>query len=65
MAQENVVSFEPSCEEIQEAIEDSIMKGIAVVCNNELLISSPEFEIYVSAIEDTDDKQFEEEIDLL
>lgn len=65
MADDINVRFSPSAEEVKDAIEDSIMKGIAVVCNNELLISSPEFEIYISALEDSEDKQFEEEIDLL
>lgn len=41
------------------------MKGIAVVCNNDLLIAAPDFEKYTSPLEEFEEKQFEEDIDLL
>jgi hypothetical protein len=65
VAEGSAITFMPTADELKDSIEDSIMKGIAVVCNNELLISSPEFEVYINALEDAEDRQFEEEIDLL
>jgi hypothetical protein len=50
------IEFNPDRDVIKEAIEDAIMKGVAVVCNNDLLLSAPEFEKYMQPLEEFDDK---------
>ena len=57
--------FDPSVEIIKQSVEDALIKGITVVCNNELLISVPEFEKYTQMLDDFEDRQFEEDSDLM
>lgn len=60
-----VINFIPDSEEWRGWIIETIMKGFTVICNNELLIDCDEFNKYTQMLEDSDDKQFEDEIDLL
>ena len=57
--------FDPTVEVIKQSLEDALVKGITVVCNNELLITVSEFEEYTQMLEDFEDKQFEEDSDLM
>lgn len=59
------ILFDPTSEDIKQSLEDALMKGITVVCNNELLISASDFEKFTMMLEDFEDRQFEEELDLL
>ena len=59
------IEFDPTDESVKQSLEDALIKGITVVCNNELLISVPEFEKYTQMLEDFEDKQFEEDSDLM
>ena len=58
-------NFDPNMDVIKHSLEDALIKGITVVCNNELLISVPDLEKYTQMLEDFEDKQFEEESDLM
>jgi dynein heavy chain len=59
------ILFEPDSEKIKLCLDETLMKAITVVCNNELLLSSPDFEKYTQMLEDFEDRQFEEDVDLL
>ena len=59
------ILFDPSVDAIKECLEDGVLEGITVVCNNELLISSPEFRTYKHLLEKYEEMDFEDDIDLL
>jgi dynein heavy chain len=59
------VLFTPDAKVVRGSVEDAITRGIAVVCNNEMLLSATEFKKYMESLEEYEDRHFEEEIDLL
>lgn len=61
---ESWIIYYPDCETIQMAVEDAMHKGVTVVCNNEMLLSSPEFEKYMTPLEEFDEKGVDEDHDL-
>ena len=58
-------AFDPDEEIVKSAVDDAIMKGLTVVLNNEPLIRAPDFKKYTERLEEFEDKQLDEEIDLL
>jgi dynein heavy chain len=56
--------FNPSKSEIQESIKAAISNGIQMVCQNDTMTNSQEFEIYMSS-QDSDDKVLEDNNDLM
>lgn len=59
------VIFNPDAQIVRGSVEDAITRGIAVVCNNEMLLSASEFKKYMESSEEYADHHFDEEIDLL
>ena len=57
--------FEPTNEHIKKAIYDATIRGLTILLNNYMLVSAPEFEKYTRALEEFEEKQTEEEFDLL
>mmetsp|Transcript_7627 Transcript_7627/g.14387 ORF Transcript_7627/g.14387 Transcript_7627/m.14387 type:complete len:3920 (+) Transcript_7627:928-12687(+) len=57
--------FNPDAQMVRGSVEDAITRGIAVVCNNEMLLSANEFKKYMESSEEYADHHFDEEIDLL
>ena len=57
--------FDPTNEHIKKAIYDATIRGLTILLNNYMLISAQEFEKYSRALEEFEEKQTEEEFDLL
>ena len=57
--------FEPTNESINKAIYDAIIRGLTVLLNNYMLLSSEDFAKYRAALEEYEEKQNDEEFDLL
>ena len=63
--QERSLDFDPTNENIKKAIYDATIRGLTILLNNYMLASAPEFEKYSRALEEYEEKQTEEEFDLL
>jgi len=59
------VLFLPDCENLKVAFDNSILRGLTMLLNNLMLVNAEDFETYTKAVEEFEDKQVEEDFDLL
>ena len=57
--------FKPTKQELREAIKRAVIDGTQIVCQNEQFLKQPEFVDYTGGENDFDDKNFQEENDLM